>query len=422
MSTIDRVVTSRLLPDQATARHQRDLATHQLMYGRLDLTTARADIIADVESAGLTGRGGAGFPVFRKLVAVGDGGNPVVVANGAEGEPASSKDRVLMSLAPHLVLDGLQLACRAVGASEAYVYVHEGPLVALMRSMVDVRAASGVDAVTPSVVAAPARFISGQESAVVSRLNGGEALPVAVPTPVYRKGVHRRPTLVQNVETLAHLALIVSHGASWFRAAGTGHEPGTMLATVGGAVPHPGVVEVPLGTRIGDVLERAGGALDSLQAVLVGGYHGTWLPASAVDLPLSVEGLHPHGATPGAGVVAALSQRSCGLVETSRVVAYLAQQSAGQCGPCLNGLPAMAQTLGRLASREGAAVLPQRVRELTALVERRGACHHPDGTVRFVRSAMTVFASEVALHVSGGCTATDPSRVLPVPMRSGGPS
>jgi NADH:ubiquinone oxidoreductase subunit F (NADH-binding) len=417
MQSEDVAVSSRLLPEDAIGGRFRDLAEHQHVHRLLDATLSSrtpAETIALVEASGLTGRGGAGFPTARKLAAVAAGGASVVVANGAEGEPASSKDRVLLSLVPHLVLDGLQLACRAVGATEAYVYVHDGPLVAMIGSMVSMRAAAGIDPVTPKVVSAPARFISGQESAVVSRLGGGRALPLAVPPPVYRKGVHGGPTLVQNVETLAHLALIASRGASWFRSTGTLDEPGTMLCTVSGAVPQPGVVETAIGTNIGDLLDRAGGPLSPLQAVLVGGYHGVWLPASlAVDLPISLEGLRSHGATPGAGVVAALPTRACGLVETARVVTYLAAQSARQCGPCLNGLPAMAEALGRLAGRDRSPELPERMRQLASLVERRGACHHPDGTVRFVRSAMTVFAGEIDAHLGGTCTASDPNPVLP---------
>jgi NADH:ubiquinone oxidoreductase subunit F (NADH-binding) len=424
LQTEEALLANRLLRGGGPTSALRDLAAHQEVHGSVrDLLVGLApdQIVATVAAAGLTGRGGAGFPTARKLAAVAAGQHAVVVANAAEGEPASNKDKVLLSQAPHLVLDGLQLACRAVGATEAYVYVHEGPLVALVGSLISVRAAQGLDHVTPKVVAAPARFVSGQESAVVARLNGGQALPIAVPPPVYRKGVGRNPTLVQNVETLAQLALIARRGASWFRTEGTSAEPGTMLATVSGAVASPGVVETAVGTPIGALLDRAGGPVAALQGVLVGGYHGTWLGSGeAMDRPLSVEALRPLGASPGAGVVVALAAASCGVIESARVVAYLADQSARQCGPCLSGLPAMAQTWARLAARERAPGLVERVEELSDLVAGRGACHHPDGTVRFVRSALTVFAGEVAAHLDGRCTATDGAAVLPTPGTPGG--
>ena len=413
--TASLVLQERLLAADIGSGRFRDLGVHVGLHGPLP-TTGASTLITQVQASGLTGRGGAAFPMARKLTAVAAGAAPVVVANGAEGEPASSKDRILLSYAPHLVLDGLQLACRATGASVAYVYVHEGPLVAQMQALVTVRASTGVDAVPVTVASAPARFLSGQESAVVARLNGGPALPTAVPPPVYLRGVGRRPTLVQNVETLAHLALLARHGSSWFRSQGTDSEPGTMLCTVGGAVGAPGVLEVPIGLVLGEVIEWAGAPAAGVGALLVGGYHGAWLPpGGALDLPLSVEGLRPLGATPGAGVVIALPAGACGLVETARAVSYLAEQSARQCGPCLNGLPAMAQTLSRLAGRDRSRGLEERLAALTATVERRGACHHPDGTVRLVRSALRVFAGEVAAHRGGVCTATDLRPVLPVP-------
>lgn len=375
---------SRLLPTSAIDGRLRDLPAHEETYGRLP-SLAAADLVAVVRAAGLTGRGGAGFPTHRKLTAVAAGRDPVVVANGAEGEPASGKDQLLLSVAPHLVLDGLQLAARAVGARDAVVYVHAGPLVAFVGRIVATRAAARVDAVAVRVVEAPARFISGQESAVVSRLNGGPALPRTVPPAVFQKGVRGRPTLVQNVETLAHLALIARNGPAWFRSRGTPEEPGTMLVTVGGAVHAPGVIEADVGTSVGVLLGLAGGPTQQVQALLIGGYHGTWLPAG--DVPVSVAGLRPYGATPGAGVLIALPADVCGLVETARAVGYLAGESAGQCGPCLNGLPALAETLHRLATPGRAEGSPERITQLAGLVERRGACHHPDGTARFVRSA-----------------------------------
>jgi len=421
MTAPQALVEERILTQGAGTGKYRDLDVHLAEHGPVPSTPGPA-LVTLVEQSGLTGRGGAGFPTARKLAAVAAGSAPVVVANGAEGEPASSKDRVLLSYAPHLVLDGLQLACRAVGAAQAYVYVHEGPLVAHLENLVRARARRGVDVVVPTVVAAPARFISGQETAVVSAINAGPALPTSAAQPVYVKGVDRRPTLVQNVETLAHLALLARHGASWFRGAGTEREPGTMLCTISGAVASPGVVEVPIGTDIADLLERAGGPSSRLGAVLVGGYHGAWLPApTAAELAMSVAGLRDAGASPGAGVLVALGADSCGLVETARAVGYLAQESARQCGPCMNGLPAMAHALGELARARPTPGLADRVQALALAVDKRGACHHPDGTVRLVRSALRVFAAEVRSHQGGRCGATDLRPVLPVPAPMAGP-
>ena len=375
-------------------------AEHVAAHGPLPQPRPAGDLIEEVAAAGLTGRGGAGFPVASKLRAVRAGERPVVVANGAEGEPASSKDRVLLARAPHLVLDGLALAADAVGAGRALIYVHEGPAVAAVRRALAERS----DRCPAHLVTAPARFVAGEESAVVSRLSGRAPLPRSKPPMVYASGVDGRPTLVQNVETLAHLALIVRHGAAWFRRAGTAAEPGTMLCTVSGAVAAPGVVEVAVGERLTAVL---GG---SVRAVLVGGYHGTWVRGG--DLThrrLSAASLSAVDARPGAGVLVVLGDHECPLRVSARVADYLARQSARQCGPCLNGLPAMASSLRAVAGVPSPASAAQRVLDLTGLVAGRGACHHPDGSARFVRSTVTVFADEVAAHADGRCSAAEPA-------------
>ncbi|GAA5151043.1 NADH-ubiquinone oxidoreductase-F iron-sulfur binding region domain-containing protein [Amycolatopsis dongchuanensis] len=369
-----------------------DLATHLARNGRVPWGRALVD---DVREAGLTGRGGAGFPVWRKLSAVAEGSAPVVVANGAEGEPASAKDHTLLVRAPHLVLDGLQLAAEAVRATTAVVYVPEGLAAQAVRAALAERA--GWDALPVAVVVAPDYFVAGQESAVVAAVEGRQALPSDRLTLTVRSGVHGRPTLVQNVETLAHVAQIARYGPEWFRQCGTAEEPGTFLATVSGSVRRGGVYEVPHGVPLGELLAQAGGPAGELRAVLVGGYHGTWVPAADARIPLSRKAL----GSLGAGVLVALDAAECGLAVASEVLTYLARQSARQCGPCLNGLPALARAMSDVVS----GARPEQVARLADLVERRGACHHPDGAARFARSSLAVFGDEIACHLRGGCAA-----------------
>jgi NADH:ubiquinone oxidoreductase subunit F (NADH-binding) len=221
-----------------------------------------------------------------------------------------------------------------------------------------------------------------------------------------------RPTLVQNVETLAHLALIARYGAAWFRSVGTGAEPGSMLTTLHQADGSQNVLEVPIGTGIADLLRLDEG----VQAVLIGGYHGAWLPAAqAARLPLANAALRPLGAAVGAGVLAALPAGRCGVVEAARVVRYLALESAGQCGPCFNGLPRMATALGSLAGPRPDPRVRADLERWAGLVEGRGACHHPEGTVRFVRSTLQVFAGEIDRHARGQCTGHSSQPFLPLP-------
>ncbi len=385
-----------------------DLSEHVRRTGQLPWQGPGGRLIGLSERAGLTGRGGAGFPTWRKLAAVAIGERPVVIGNGAEGEPASAKDRTLLTRTPHLVLDGLQLAAEAVGAADCYLYV-PGLIADHVRHALAERV--GRDRFAVTLVEAPDTFIAGEESAVIARIAGRRALPTDKVELVVRSGLRGRPTLVQNVETLAHLAVIAHRGPAAFRRSGTEAEPGSFLATVGGAVATPGVYEAPYGIHLGALLDVAGGPATPLSAVLVGGYHGAWLPiADAMSAPVSRAGLAPFGATPGAGVVHALPASYCGLVETARITGYLAEQSARQCGPCRNGLPMMAETLRRLAAGERDPRLPDQIARLTELVVNRGACHHPDGTVRLVRSALRVFATEIDLHLAGRCSTVEGRR------------
>jgi NADH:ubiquinone oxidoreductase subunit F (NADH-binding) len=401
-----------------------DLRGHLARYGRLPYRGRPGLLIEAVEQAGLTGRGGAAFPVHRKLSAVARArGRTVVVANGAESEPASHKDAVLLRAAPHLVLDGLQLAAEAVGAAEAHLYLHAGAAPVLDRALAD-RAAAGLDRVPVRVTQAPPRFLAGQESALVSRLGGGPAVPVFVPPLVSERGLGGAPTLVQNVETLAHLALIARYGPRWFRALGTAAEPGSMLATVHTEA-GTRVIEAEIGAPLRTLLP----ADASVQAVLIGGFHGSWLPAALLDtLTLDNQALRPHGAALGAGLIAALPAGRCGLAEAARVARYLAAESAGQCGPCLNGLPRMAAALAALAEpaagpaggpgARGAQAALADLERWTGprnLVAGRGACNHPDGTVRFVRSTLAAFGAEIGWHARGRCPAASRAPFLPVP-------
>ena len=269
---------------------------------------------------------------------------------------------------------------------------------------------------------APARFIAGQETALASRVSGGLALPTFSPPRVFESGVDGRPTLVQNVETLAHMALIARYGPDWFRSAGTRDEPGTMLCTLRQADGSASVAEVPLGTPISHLLSL-GKARPGPLAILAGGYHGAWLPVAYVSrLLLLNSDLRRLGAFTGAGIFAALPADRCGLIETARVARYLALESAGQCGPCLNGLPRIANALAELAGATGKSPRPGIVDDLSrwaGLVDGRGACHHPDGTTRFVRSALRMFAPEIGEHARGECSAASQAPFLPIPA---GPS
>lgn len=380
------------------------LADHQLRLGPLP-QGADVELIASLEQAGLSGRGGAGFPTARKIAAV-TGRRPVVVANGAEGEPLSRKDAVLLIRAPHLVLDGVHAAARAVGADTVYLYApaHVVPTVAYA---LDERRAVGVDRHEVTVVEAPDTFVAGEESAVVRRIEGGPALPRDRTVITAISGVRGRPTLINNVETLAHIGLIARFGPHWFRSVGDQADPGSMLVTLSGAINNRRVIEVPTGALLTDLIARAG-ATDprTVRAVLVGGYHGSWIPASAFKgTRLSRAALASFGASPGAGVVNVLAANECGLARTADIAAYLADQSARQCGPCRSGLPRLAQLLDEIAYSQVDDALLDEVRRMAGLIDGRGSCRHPDGTARLLRSALDTFATDIEHHRHGSCEA-----------------
>ena len=399
------------------------LSGHERAYGPLRLPLRRPGRLVDVvEASGLTGRGGAGYPAGRKMRAVASGpGRKAVVANGAEGEPASRKDRLLLTRLPHLVLDGIALAAQAVGADEAYLCVHgtEGALLGHLDRAVAEREAAGLDrdSVPIQVTGIPGRYVSSEQSSIVQYLNGGPGKPTFSPPRPHERGVHGKPTLVHNVETLAHLALIARRGDHWFRGAGLPSAPGTMLVTVSGAVRRPGVYEIEMGTTAGEVIALAGGPAARLQALLTGGYFGSWLPAeTAWPTPLTHAGLRAAGGSLGAGIVVAWPAGACPLAETARVVRYLAEESAGQCGPCRFGLPALADALAALAfsgARDGAI---DAIAALLPLIERRGACRHPDGVTQLVRSMLTAFPVDAYWHQwEGACDGVRHPPLLPLP-------
>ncbi len=416
---------ARLLDGIADRRGSVSLEEHLRRWGPLPPWKGQA-FMDELDRSGLRGHGGAWFPVATKWRAVRQGGvrRPVVVANGAEGEPASSKDRFLMRQVPHLVLDGAVLAASSIRATRVVVYVT--PTAAEPMSIaINERARRGLDPCPLEMVVAPDRFLAGQESAVVNTIGGRRpGIPSFVELRSVREsGVDGRPTLIQNVESLAHASLIARFGSDWFREVGTGESPGTALLTVTGRWAKPRIVEAPLGEKLGTVLSVDPSAVDSIQGVLLGGYGGGWIPtAKACAMPLTEEAARAQGSSIGPGVVVLLPSGVCPLVEVGRVVRFMAGEGAGQCGPCVHGLAALGQTMERLALqpnalRGGLAEIPN----LCGLIEGRGACRHPDGVTRFVRTALSVFETHVALHMQRGPCHTTARPFLFLPQSRPGP-
>lgn len=392
--------TTRLLAGLRADRQPVSLGSHLRQYGSLELDPrAVIDLVAD---SGLRGRGGGSFPTATKLLAVREHGRrAIVIANGTEGEPIAGKDKVLLAYLPHLVLDGAVVAARAVRAAEVILAVPAAVRHVVDRALAERRERRIDGRIELRAVTAPDGFVAGEETALVQFLNGGPAVPTFTPPRPFERGVRRLPTLVQNVETLAHLALIARHGAGWFRSAGTADEPGTTLVTLSGAFARSGVYEIPIGYPLAALVADAGGVRNDASAFLVGGYFGTWIPGGAADdVGLSDADLARYEAALGARAIVALKAGSCGVAETARIARYLAGESAAQCGPCVHGLDAVANDLESLVRRDRR-VDAHRLEHRLALVAGRGACRHPDGAVRLVASGLRVFDHDVQQHLSG---------------------
>jgi NADH:ubiquinone oxidoreductase subunit F (NADH-binding) len=414
---------SRLLPDHHLPE---DLDAHLNSFGPRPTIDAGA-LVQALDESGLRGRGGAAFPTGTKWRAVMQrtpSGESVVIANAAESEPASFKDRTLLTVRPHLVLDGLELAAEAVHARRAIVYMSRahGDVQRTLRSAIAERRRHADSGVFIEIVTGPNRYVAGEETAVTARVSGRLAKPRVVPPRPFQRGVDGLPTLVQNVETLAHAALIARYGASWFRSAGTPKAPGTTLLTAAGAVGTTGVVEADSTTTIAEIVARSGGATGEPAAVLVGGYFGRWVAADTIwNQTIDVDALRAVGANLGAGVLAVLPATACGVTETDRVLTYLAGQTAGQCGPCHVGLPAMAETFHKVAMGMARPPALDLLARWATDVLGRGACRHPDGAVLFLASALHVFAADLRHHVRHGvCRFSGQPPLLPVPDTEAG--
>ena len=375
-----------------------------------------------LERSGLRGRGGAWFATHRKWrqVAECSAGDAVVVINGSEGEPLSGKDALLLQRRPHVVFDGALLAAETLHASEVILYLSRSSRVTERSVTAALEERRGRDEPAIRVERTAHRYVAGESSAVVGRLSGRTSKPAFTMHRTAAKGVDDRPTLVQNVETLAHVAMIARYGPDWFRRVGTEASPGTALMTLTGNVNHPGVYEVDLRATVGEVLRDAGGTPRPAGGALLGGYFGSWVDAQTLaGLPLDTDLLRARGtAGLGCGVLAVLPEDGCAIVEATRVLAYLAAESAGQCGPCVNGLAALADAMQRIAACTPGPEDAQNVWRWIDMVKGRGACHHPDGAVAQLHSALTVFEGHFRGHLMGRRCA-GASAKFPAPPRQG---
>lgn len=432
-----------------------DLAHYVEAGGGRGLDAARrlggGAVVDEIVASGLRGRGGAGFPTGRKWATVttnrSDTAPTTMVVNGAEGEPATFKDRTILRRNPYKVLEGALIAALAVGAPRVVVGLKASfgrEHRRLSRAIAELEQAGWTDGVALSICLGPDAYLFGEETGLLEVVEGRQPFPRV--TPPYRRGLDvedpgsssgrgaagieladpagtdEPPALVDNVETLANVAGILAEGADWFRAWGTEGSPGTIVCTLIGDVAHHGVAEVPMGTRLGELIDLVGrGPRPGRHVVaLLPGAANPLIPADLFDTPMTYEDLQAVGSGLGSAGFTAVDDRTDPVAVAQGVARFLAVESCGQCEPCKRDGLALARYLDDLRrsalSRRDRAALDDRVRTVAT-----GArCSLATQQERVVTSVLSLYPDLVDAHVDGSLAATDPVLVAPILELSGG--
>jgi NADH:ubiquinone oxidoreductase subunit F (NADH-binding) len=368
-------------------------------------------VIDTIGDAGLVGKGGAGFPTHRKMRLLFDqpGKKKYVVLNGSEHEPGSVKDRYLLEQYPQTVLEGALILAYAVRASNVIVAINDTMTVCIEHFEGALRAArdAAVDfaGITVEMRAVPDVYIVGEETALLEVLEGRQALPRKKPPYPIEKGIHGVPTLIQNIETAAHIPFILSAGPRAYRALGVNGK-GVTLCTLGLEFKRPGVYEVPLGTPIRELLDGWGGGLQDgspIKAIQPGGPSSGFLASGDFDLPLDAEVLKQHGAALGCAAIRAYSADTCMVAEISRIMHFFAHGSCGQCPRCRMETNMLDTVVRRVLTGGGNWQLLGQVDKLIELSKGEGRCSLIDMPVAPIKTGLTLFSDEFRAHIEGGC-------------------
>jgi NADH:ubiquinone oxidoreductase subunit F (NADH-binding) len=355
--------------------------------GNVDLV----DLLRDV---GMRGRGGAAFPTAIKLEAVRSAASPkppVVVANGAEGEPLSFKDRYLMRYRPHRVLDGLLACAQWLGSDKAVVYTCDQPSAQSMSRALEERPAT----VPITVVYSEHAYIAGEETAVVDRLSGGFGLPRDKPPRPFQVGVDGRPTAVLNVDTLCQVAQLQAGRRDGWQA--------SFLASVSSTTGQPTLYEVPSGIALSDLARDFRDEEGAFSATILGGFFGGLLPASR-DMLLDFEPEPGSSTALGCGSFYFVDREiDCPIAAAADVADYLSRYNARQCGPCVRGSSSAASALRSLSLGRASAAVLDDIARWAAVLPGRGACAVPDGLARLLRCLLNDFATELQAHCGQPC-------------------
>jgi len=378
---------------------------------RKAIGTANGEIISIIESSGLRGRGGAGFPTGLKwkFTAGESDSEKYIIANADEGEPGTFKDRYIMERAPYRFLEGLMIGAIAIGAEDGYIYIrHEytRSIRVLQEAIAQLYQAGflGSDAggsgkrLDMQLVSGAGSYLCGDETTLLESMEGKRGNPRYKPPFPAQKGFRSKPSVVNNVETLAHVPDIVMHGADWYRSIGTEKSPGTKLYCLSGRVNRPGVYELPMGTTLRSLLEEHGGGMKegyALKGALLGGAAGTFVDTSLLDVPMDYDHLKAEGATLGSGAVITITNEDKIPFMLENILDFFKHESCGKCVPCRIGckrLTDMIHTVKRTGSLTEEQVIS--MEKEAAMMASTSLCGLGQSPILPVRSAFRYFLHE----------------------------
>jgi NADH-quinone oxidoreductase subunit F len=386
---------------------------------RVVQTSSPEAVIAAITASGLLGAGGAGFPTGRKWAAVRQaaGDSKVIVVNADEGEPGTFKDRPILERDPHLLIEGTILAAYAIGASQGFIYLRGEYRLArdrLASALAEAREAGFLGAsVAGSSFAfdlhlrvGAGSYVAGDETAMLESLEGRPPLPRVKPPYPSERGLFGRPTLVNNVETLAAVPAILEHGPAWYRGLGCNGSNGVKVYSLSGHVARPGNYELPRGITARELIFTYGGGLPrkaSLKAFLAGGASGGFLTPEDLDIPLEIGPLRAKGADLGSGAVVVVGAEHCLLDLARRETRFFAAESCGACDPCRLGTPALLNALDGLCDPRTRSQAEARIRELGAVLLDSSRCGLGQVAANPLLSLLQHFPDEIAAHAPGRC-------------------
>ena len=370
-----------------------------------------AAIVSEVEASGLRGRGGAGFPTGMKwkFTAAEPSEEKYAIANADEGEPGTFKDRYIMEQVPFRFLEGLMIAALAIGAEEAWIYIrHEyAKSIKVLKEAIEILNAEGIageDAAGTGIrlniylTSGAGSYLCGDETTLLESMEGKRGNPRYKPPFPAQKGFRSKPSIVNNVETLAHVPDIILNGAAWYRSVGTEKSPGTKLYCLSGRVKKPGVYELPMGTSLRSLIyDYAGGMSDShkLKGALLGGAAGTFVDESILDAQMDFDNLKAAGATLGSGAVIIISEEDHLPVLLKNILEFFKHESCGKCVPCRVGCLRLNILLDDLKTGKAdkSDILAQMISE-SEIMASTSLCGLGQSPVLPVKSAFRYFSNE----------------------------